>query len=126
MASKNKVSSLNEVGVQAFIYMLNGPNLNINILPDLANFCANLTPNVNDMSDEIDDYIQEIAGNEDGCTNQKHPIIVEYREEIRNILDADTSDEIFSTYCNVPLDINNKTGQEVKNIIINKITLFNI
>ena len=126
MASENKVSSVDEVGVQAFIDMLNGPNLNINILPDLANFCSNLTPHVIDMSDEIDDYIREIAGDVDGCTNQEHPLILEYRKEIRKILDADTSDEIFSTYCNVPLDINNKTGPEVKDIIINKITLFNI
>jgi|GEM_PF-6120031 hypothetical protein len=114
-------SSLNEVGVQAFIYMLNGTNLNINILPSLPDFCANLTPNVNDMSDEIDDYIQEIAGNEDGCTNQEHPLILEYREEIRNILDDDTSEEIFSIYCNVPLDINNKTGQQIKDIINEKL-----
>jgi len=123
MASENKVSSVDEVGVQAFIDMLNGPNLNINILPSLPNFCDNLTPNVNDMSDEIDDYIREMAGDEDGCsTNQEHPLILEYRKEIRKILDADTSEEIFSIYCNVPLDINNKTGLEVKDIIINKIT----
>ena len=107
-----QLSTMEEVSVQAFIDILNGPNLNISTLTDLSKFCTDLTPDVDSMSDEIDDYIRDVVGHINGSiTNQDHPLLLEYRKAIGKFLDAEhVIFEKFSRYRNISLDINNKTG----------------
>lgn len=116
-------STMEEVSVQAFIDILNGPNLNTNIVKDLLEFCTNLTTDVNSMSDEIDDYIREVVGHIDGSIiNPDHPLVLEYKGAIRKILDTENVIyERFLRYRDISLDINNKSGEEIRKIIIDKI-----
>ena len=114
---------MEEVSVQAFIDILNGPHLNTNQVPDLLEFCTNLTPDVDDMSDEIDDYIRDVVGHIDGSIiNPDHPLVLEYKRAIGKIMDTENVIyERFLRYRDISLDINNKNGEEIKDIIIGKI-----
>ena len=125
-----QLSTLEEISVQAFINILNGPNLNTSVLPDLLETCNKLSEDVDIMSDEIDEYIRDKVGHIDGSiTNQDHPLLVEYRKEISKLLDLGPSYSKnyplyhgdFSRYRVMSLSINNLTGQEVKNIITSKV-----
>ena len=119
----NPVSSLEEISVQAFIDILNGPHLNTNLVPDLLEFCTNLTPDVVDMSDEIDDYIREVVGHIDGSIiNPDHPLVLEYRGAIRKILDTEFPVRLEPrAFCEISLDISDKSGEEIKDIIMEKV-----
>lgn len=119
----NQLSTMEEVSVQAFIDILNGPNLNTNIVKDLLEFCTNLTPDVDSMSDEIDDYIREVVGHIDGSIiNPDHPLVLEYKGAIRKILDTENVIyERFSRYRKISLNINNISGEEIKDIIMEKV-----
>ena len=121
-----QLSTLDEISVQAFINILNGPNLNTSVLPDLLEICNELSEDVGVISNEINDYIKNKVGHIDGViTNQEHPLLVEYRKEISKLLDLGPGcskdypfyRKDFSFYRDMSLPINNLTGQEVKNII---------
>ena len=115
-----QTNSIEEVKVQVFIDMSNGPNLNKNT-PGLLEFCTGLTPDVYDMSYEIDNYIRNIVGHVNGSiTNKNHPLLLEYEARVKNYLKAGVSQKFFYLRCHASLDINNKTGQEIKDIIIAK------
>ena len=119
----NPISSLEEISVQAFIDILNGPHLNTNQVPDLLDFCTNLTPDVVDMSDEIDDYIKNKAGFINWhVTDSEHPLMLEYRKAIRDILDTEVPIRLIPrAFCEISLDISDKSGEEIKDIIMEKV-----
>ena len=117
------ISSLEEISVQAFIDILNGPHLNTNLVPDLLEFCTNLTPDVVDMSDEIDDYIKDKVGFINWqVTDSDHPLMLEYSKAIRAIFATEVPIRLEPrAFCEISLYISDKSGEEIKNIIIEKI-----